>query len=465
MRRARQPLPVQPLRPGAEWKDYQREIRDLLKGARAGVPTIVQRFRDRMLRYANATAEEVSATVSLGYARYVLAEEYGGRGLFEHRVKAAKETPAQTRAWIEGCWEDHDRLRWSARRRAQMSAREQEFVEAAMGDGLRLDQVASLPRLQEMLAGDPSLIDTAGPAALARAMYWRNGEPIVRFLLDKGARLDHPPGIFGPVHEAVWNDRVESVRMVLEAGGVDTAQVAIEPPHGGLASHRSLLHISAWLSYVEMTELLLQHGAASTIEARLDETGDTALHRALEGWFDSDPFAERDPNGIPNHRSGREIVALLLEYGAYYDIHSACRLNDADRVRGLLAEDPALINLQHGAGYTPLHFAARGAACDCAALLLDAGADVNADSNSLVTPLHRAASVDVMALLLERGADIDAQDAKGRTPLFLACQAGSAEIAEFLIVLGASTSSRNDKGKSPLDVATQACIYMKPNRK
>lgn len=87
-----------------------------------------------------------------------------------------------------------------------------------MGDGLRLDQVASLPRLQEMLAGDPSLIDTAGPAALARAMYWRNGEPIVRFLLDKGARLDHPPGIFGPVHEAVWNDRVESVLMVLEAG-------------------------------------------------------------------------------------------------------------------------------------------------------------------------------------------------------------------------------------------------------
>jgi hypothetical protein len=103
-------LPVTPLRPGADWKDYQREIRDLLKGARAGVPTIVQRFRDRMLRYANATAEEVSATVSLGYAYYVLAEEYGGRDVFEKRVKRARETPAQTRTWMEVCWEDHDRL-------------------------------------------------------------------------------------------------------------------------------------------------------------------------------------------------------------------------------------------------------------------------------------------------------------------------------------------------------------------
>jgi hypothetical protein len=458
-------LPIRPLRPEAEWKDYQRETRDLLKGARAGVPSDIQRFRDRMLRYANATDDHVSATVTLGYARYVLGEEYGGRDSLEYRVKAAKETSAQTRAWIERFWEDHDRLRWSARTRAEMTPKQQEFVEAAMGDWGRLDQVASLPRLQSMLAEDSSLIETAGPAALARALYWRKGEPIVRFLLDKGVRLDHPPGIFGPVHEAVWQNRVESVRMVLEAGGIDAAQVAIEPPHGGLSSHRSLLHISAWLSFVEMTELLLQHGAARTIEARLDETGDTAMHRALEGWLDSDPFAERDPNGIPNHRSGREIVALLLEYGAYYDIHSACRLNDADRVRELLVEDLSQAGLPHGAGYTPLHLAARGAACDCAALLLDAGADVNADTNSLVTPLHRAASVDVSALLIERGADVDAQDAKGRTPLFLACQAGAADIAEFLIVLGAKTTIRNDKGKSPLDVATQACIYMKPNRK
>ena len=113
---------------------------------------------------------------------------------------------------------------------------------------------------------------------------------------------------------------------------------------------------------------------------------------------------------------------------------------------------------------------------ECAQLLLDAGADVNADSNSEKTPLHWAAvahnnklqstrtapaNVDVIALLIERGADVDAQDSEGRTPLFHGCQGGYAVNAVFLIVLGANTTIRNRRGKSPLDVAAKDCLYMK----
>ena len=70
-------------------------------------------------------------------------------------------------------------------------------------------------------------------------------------------------------------------------------------------------------------------------------------------------------------------------------------------------------------------------------------------------------NVDLMALLIEAGADVDAQDSKGRTPLFLACQGGYDLNARYLILLGAGTSIRNRKGKSPLDVAAKGCRYLK----
>ncbi len=466
--RARQAaLPVRacPADPG--W-DLKREARELLKAARGGSPAALQRFRDSLLPFADTPDAELAAAVGPRQARYVLEAEYRGD------PEAQRETPAQVRAWRERLWASHDRQVSSRRTRAQMSPREQAFVEAAMGDWRRPHR-ASLPRLRALAAEDPALIAGAGPAALARALSWEAGEPIVRFLLEQGARLGHEPGTFGPLDGAVWTGCLESVRLLLEAGGgPDPAEAAVEPPHGGLASHRTPLHTAAWLAQPEMTEVLLEHGAARTIEARLGEDGSTPLQRAVlaNNWPTADPWARRDPNGRSNHRSGREVAALLLEYGARYDIWSACGLDDVLRVGQLLREDRGMAKARDASGFTPLHWAAKQGALDCSRLLLDAGADVNSDSNSLKTPLHQAAvahqnmvllpsNVDLMALLIEAGADVDAQDSKGRTPLFLACQGGYDLNAGYLILLGARTTIRNRKGKSPLDVAAKGCRYLK----
>lgn len=72
-------LPVKLIPAGAEWKDIQREKRDLLKAAQQGSPPAVERFRERMLKYSHSSTEEIAAAVDLKQARYVIGEEYGGR--------------------------------------------------------------------------------------------------------------------------------------------------------------------------------------------------------------------------------------------------------------------------------------------------------------------------------------------------------------------------------------------------
>ena len=53
-------------------------------------------------------------------------------------------------------------------------------------------------------------------------------------------------------------------------------------------------------------------------------------------------------------------------------------------------------------------------------MLLERGAVVNAQAKDRSTPLHRASrfgAVEVARILLEHGADVEAEDDKGRTPL------------------------------------------------
>src|SRR5438105_3793725 len=71
----------------------------------------------------------------------------------------------------------------------------------------------------------------------------------------------------------------------------------------------------------------------------------------------------------------RGLAGFLIERGAIVDAHAAARLGMLERLRELIASDPAMVHARGGDGQTPLHLAST---CEIAALLLEHGAELDA---------------------------------------------------------------------------------------
>lgn len=106
------------------------------------------------------------------------------------------------------------------------------------------------------------------------------------------------------------------------------------------------------------------------------------------------------------------------------DIIKAAKHGDLVRLEQLLEADRSLLGARDKDGSTPLHCAIWKGHQAAVALLLEAGADVNAHNENDhwgTTPLHTAAHANQAAiaqLLIDRGANLNAKDREGRTPLF-----------------------------------------------
>lgn len=142
----------------------------------------------------------------------------------------------------------------------------------------------------------------------------------------------------------------------------------------------------------------------------------------------------------------------------------AAMADDAGTVRRLLGAEPSLASEYTDEGWTALHLAATA---EIAAILLDAGADINARNRHKVfgpgnSPLSAAVyqeRQEVVRLLIERGADVNQGDNAGWTPLHLAAANGRLETARMLVEAGASTNIRTKEAiglrwsrKTPLEL-------------
>nr|XP_040046378.1 ankyrin repeat and SOCS box protein 16 isoform X3 [Gasterosteus aculeatus aculeatus]XP_040046379.1 ankyrin repeat and SOCS box protein 16 isoform X3 [Gasterosteus aculeatus aculeatus] len=183
----------------------------------------------------------------------------------------------------------------------------------------------------------------------------------------------------------------------------------------------SALRLAACGGRAGIVEELLFRGA----EVNTDPGGNTALHDACAGGHDA-------------------CVQLLLSHGA----------------------DPEVLAAD---GSAPLHLCTSAQSFQCAALLVDAGADVSVRMReSRLTPLHAAARRGLeehVALFLAHGADVAATNQEGETPLNAACSAAERpseagrylRVVQRLLSAGADPRTAGRKQHTPLHNACANC--------
>jgi ankyrin repeat protein len=137
------------------------------------------------------------------------------------------------------------------------------------------------------------------------------------------------------------------------------------------------------------------------------------------------------------------------------NFYSAIRQNDLTQLKGLL-DQKAGANIANDRGITPLMDAAEIGSLEAMRLLLDRGANVDAQnafgSTALMWSVPDPAKV---RLLLDHGADVNITARSGRTALIVAAFTNpSAEVVRLLLAKGAKVGIMDQRRVTPLNAAT-----------
>lgn len=195
------------------------------------------------------------------------------------------------------------------------------------------------------------------------------------------------------LHTAAKGGHVHAVRLLLEHGADPNAREAGDNTYA--------LHWAAAQGHLETVRALLDAGG--------DVHGIGDVHKLdVIGWGTFYRAPGDDPAQMDASR--RELVSLLLGRGARHHIFSAMSVGELDLIQELVEQNPEALDrrmsrFEHG--LTPLHFA-----------------------------ISRK-RYDILDLLVELGADLEAEDMTGQTALAVAMLRGDREAMSRLHAAGA----------------------------
>lgn len=221
-----------------------------------------------------------------------------------------------------------------------------------------------------------------------RGSFTKDDTEIADLLLRAGAdpKAANRYGVTA-LYLACQNGNAAMIEKLLKAGA---------DPNSTTTENETALMTAARTGVVEAAKVLLEHGAK--VEAKESWHGETALMWAV---------AEGHP----------EMARELIAHGA--DVNARSNVNKWERQT---TSEPREKWLPLG-GLTPLLFAARQGCLECAQVLAESGADLNAVDPTGISAVLMAiinGHYDVAGYLLDQGTDPNLADETGRTALYSA---------------------------------------------
>ncbi|XP_060911671.1 caskin-1-like isoform X2 [Labrus mixtus] len=203
------------------------------------------------------------------------------------------------------------------------------------------------------------------------------------------------------LHHAALSGNKELISLLLEA----QAAVDIKDNKG-----MRPLHYAAWQGKTEPMKMLLKAG--SSVNGQSDE-GQIPLHLSSQhGHYDgSEMLLQHQSNPCISDTAGKTPLDLACEFGRVGVVQL---LLSSNMCAAMLEPKPSDPN-----GVSPLHLAAKNGHIDVIRLLIQAGIDINRQSES-GTALHQAAlcgKTEVVRLLLDSGISAGVRNTLSQTAL------------------------------------------------
>jgi hypothetical protein len=239
---------------------------------------------------------------------------------------------------------------------------------------------------------------------------------------------------------------------------LNTSHIFDPCPYSGIFPRRdatTALALARDRDYTEIVAVIKEEE-----QAWLLKTGASVRKHDLRGLSPLDRAALAADPGDDRAQRFPRIARLLLDGGAEVTIHAAVALTDSARIRELVGRDPDLLRREiHSSRGGAVSLAVKHGHLETVRLLLDLGADVDErimlheleePALSWGAPLWYAALAgrrDVAELLLDRGADPNANVYASGWPLRNACQRNDEALKRLLVDRGAKPALYGCRGR------------------